>query len=181
MWSKLYFVPGSDVIHYQILILYPAVTSFNAGFLFCTQQWRHSLPDSYFVPRSDVIHCRGTKVCFPGKFFFWLVMSISGHSSKLLPGTCLDSLSTLYHATILRNFLIYGSWQSNKGILFTWFRESSSEYFDCLNFLFFVQKVFCPSNLNIQPLILWSFLRNPFPDLKILKKEEKYVYANIYS
>ena len=70
IWSTLpdsYFVQGSNVIHCRILILYPAVMSFIAGFSFCTRQWHHS--------------CRSTEVCFPGKVFCWLFMS---HIESLL-------------------------------------------------------------------------------------------------
>ena len=75
IWNKLpnfmmslpdsYFLPGSDVIHCQILILYPAVTSFIQ-----------------FKKNSQ--NC--AKVWFPEKVFCWLVLSHIGSSSILLLG-----------------------------------------------------------------------------------------------
>ena len=69
IWSKLpnfmmslpdsYFVPGSDVIHCRILILYPTMTSFIAG-----------AQRSTFREKSSVGYS----------------LAISGHSSILLPG-----------------------------------------------------------------------------------------------
>ena len=54
-----YFIPGSDVIHCQILILYPAVTN--------------SLKRIWQVFQAEI-----AKVWFPGKILCWLVMSHIG-------------------------------------------------------------------------------------------------------
>ena len=56
-------------VNCRILILYPAVTSFIAGFLFFTRQRRHSF--SQFCK-----NC--TKVWFPEKVFCWFVMNHFG-------------------------------------------------------------------------------------------------------
>ena len=64
-------------VNCQNLILYPAaaVTSFIAGFLFFTRQWRHSFKQFFKKKHDKCFRQNCTKVWFPRKVFCRLVMS----------------------------------------------------------------------------------------------------------